>query len=209
MADVCRKIGVAKDWLSPKWAQLTSLSGSLAALGCAWLCLVRACRFSIFWGAAALMLFCSSADHNRIFVGEDACNSPGYRDCEYPDAQTASHWLRKKQYIKVMSIWRPKLPTWSIHTIPCNYMPRFSWLVDVISIWKLWAQVSVFGLPWTAVGSTLPPKSWAMMSVCLLGRMCVDVAPWLPFFVPWDSVRISIRHCSMEASPYYPLNPFW
>ena len=30
---------VAKDWLSPKGAQLTSLSCSLAVLGCAWLCL--------------------------------------------------------------------------------------------------------------------------------------------------------------------------
>ena len=31
---------VAKDWLSPKGAQLTSLSCSLAVLGCAWLCSV-------------------------------------------------------------------------------------------------------------------------------------------------------------------------
>ena len=88
---------VAKDWLSPKGAQLTSLSCSLAVLGCAWLCLAvqRVCRVSVSWGAAALMLFCSSADHNRIFVGGSTCNWPSYRYREYPDTQTVSHWLRK------------------------------------------------------------------------------------------------------------------
>lgn len=88
---------VAKDWLSPKGAQLTSLSCSLVVLGCAWLCLAvqRVCRFSVSWGAAALMLFCSSADHNRIFVGGSTCNWPSYRYREYLDTQTVSHWLRK------------------------------------------------------------------------------------------------------------------
>lgn len=48
--------------------------------------------------------------------------------------------------------------------------------------------------------STLPPKSWAMMSVCLLGRMCVDVAFSTIFLLIVEVFPAPIRATAMGFS---------
>lgn len=68
--------------------------------------------------------------------------------------------------------------------------------------------------------STLPPKSWAMMSICLLGRMCVDVAFSTIFLLIVEVFPAPIRATAMGFSnvvarvctafaPLLALSPAW